>query len=140
VPPPPAIVPGTVAPPPAIVPGTVASPPVLPGHVPAPARPGASTYQGGNYSELETEPITGMGVPGSRGGVRQPAVERSGSLTGHLLSREMSDRRAKRRRLRTTLSVVTLLVLFGAFIATVVVVLAGDFIRGLFHTLSQWAG
>lgn len=103
-----------------------------------PGRPGASVYQGGNYTELETEPITGMGVPDV--GMRESAVDRSGSLTGHLLSREMRERREKRRRRKTVAWVVTLLVLFGAFLATVVVLLAGDFIAGLFDTFARWAG
>jgi hypothetical protein len=114
------------------------APVIVPGRLPAavPSRPGTS-YQGGTYSELATEPITTTGVTAA---VRESAVDRSGSLTGHLLSREMRERREKRRRAKTVAWVVSLLVLFGAFLATVVVLLAGDFLGGLFDTFSRWAG
>jgi hypothetical protein len=132
--------PGPVPPPPAIVPGAATPAPVIvPGRLPAsvPGRPGPSVFRGGNYSELETEPITVTGVTSP---VRESAVDRSGSLTGHLLSREMRERREKRRRMKSVLWVVSLLLLFGLFLATVVILLAGDFLGGLFDTFSRWAG
>jgi hypothetical protein len=108
---------------------------------PAPPLPaiGTSTYQGGNYTDLVTEPITG--VVAAEGGPTEP-IEMSGSLTGHLLARnqEMYRRRERRRKLRTFLWVSFGLVLFGVGIAVVVNMLAGDFIRSIFDTFSDWAG
>ncbi|HEY7222257.1 MAG TPA: hypothetical protein VH561_01370 [Micromonosporaceae bacterium] len=137
VPPPPAIVPGTA---PVIVPGTLAPPTAMPGSVATrrrePGRVGSTgVYQGGNYADLATEPITGVGpVTG-----RDRAVDSSGSLTGHLLYREMYERRIRRRRTRTVVRVSILLVLFAVFLGAVVTVLAGDFIASLIDTFSRWA-
>jgi hypothetical protein len=147
VPPPPAMVPGPAVP--VIVPGlgrptpttplgpptpTFPTPPVL-APIMSPGRQGATSYQGGNYGELSTEPITGVTAA-----AHERAVDRSGSLTGHLLSREMYDRRERRRQMKSVLWVAGGLLAFGIFIAIVVTVLAGDFIAGLFETFSRWAG
>jgi hypothetical protein len=107
-----------VPPPPAIVPGPT------------------SVYQGGNYSELATEPITGVTT------LPAPPELASGTLTGHLLTRgaQLHRRRERRRRLRTVLWVTSALLVFGIGIAVVVTILAGDFIRSIFDTLSRWAG
>ncbi len=87
-----------------------------------------------------TEPITGVAVPG--GSTVTTGAEMSGSLTGHLLSRgqELYRRRERRRRLRTILWVTGALVLFATFIAVVVNILAGEFLRSIFDTFSGWAG
>jgi hypothetical protein len=118
--------PSPVPPPPAIVPGATR----------APARTAASLYHGGTYAELSTEPITSH----TGGFVHDRAVDRAGSITGHLLSREVRQRRERRRRLRTTFWVAAALLLFGIAIAVIVVLLAGDFLGGLLDTLSRWAG
>lgn len=97
---------------------------------------GASTYTGGTYGEMATEPITGM--------VARPAssIEMSGSLTGHLLARnqELYHREERRRKLKSALWVALGLTLFAAGIALVVYLLAGDFLRSLFTTFAGWAG
>ncbi len=105
-----------------------------------PGRPGASVYQGGNYTELQTEPITGVTSADELAAAREAALDHSGSLTGHLLSRELRERRERRRRTRAVIWVISLLLLFVAFIATVVILLAGDFLGGLFGTFARWAG
>jgi hypothetical protein len=124
----------------------VPSPPVIPGPS------AASVYQGGNYGELETQPITGhVLVPAKAAGTRTGVLyggertdsqsEMSGSLTGHLLSRGIaqSRRRERRHRLRTVLWVVFGLLAFTGAIAIIVDVLAGDFIRSLFRTFAGFA-
>jgi hypothetical protein len=139
VPPPPTIVAGR----PSVTTQAPAEPRPTIGTRPAPApRPtiGASTYQGGAYAELATEPITG--VVQSRGAAPADPMEMSGSLTGHLLSRNqhLYQRRERRRKLRTFLFVTFGLLIFAAGIAVVVNMLAGDFIRSIFDTFSGWAG
>lgn len=98
---------------------------------------GSSTYAGGGYADLVTEPITGMVVA-------RPAdqMEMSGSLTGHLLARnqELYRRQERRRKLKTAMWVALGLTLFAAGIAVVVYLLAGDFLRSLFSTFAGWAG
>ncbi|MBX6751329.1 MAG: hypothetical protein IRY85_16970 [Micromonosporaceae bacterium] len=98
---------------------------------------GASTYSGGGYADLVTEPITGMVTarPGE-------PIEMSGSLTGHLLARnqELYRRQERRRKLKSALWVALGLTLFAAGIAIVVNLLAGDFLRSLFSTFASWAG
>lgn len=98
---------------------------------------GTSTYQGGAYTELKTEPITGV-VTAGRGAVG--AEPMSGSLTGHLLSQELYRRRERRRQLKSVLWVAFGLLMFATGIAVVVNLLAGEFIRSLFDTFSVWAG
>jgi hypothetical protein len=101
---------------------------------------GTSTYQGGAYTELATEPITGV-VRGRTPAAADP-MEMSGSLTGHLLSRNQNlyRRRERRRKLRAFLWVTFGLLVFAVGIAVVVNMLAGDFIRSIFDTFSGWAG
>jgi hypothetical protein len=69
-------------------------------------------------------------------------LERSGSLTGSILARGRSahdDRRAARRaRLRTALFFSLGLVVFMGAIAVIVYVLAGDFIRSFYDTVTQF--
>ena len=69
-------------------------------------------------------------------------MEMSGSLTGHLLSRNehLYRRRERRRKVQTFLWVTVGLLVFAAGIAVVVNLLAGDFIRSIFDTFSNWAG
>jgi hypothetical protein len=111
------------------------------------ATPGV--YQGGTYTQLNTERVTALGpavaAPRGSGTVYgrqsggEPSVEMSGSLTGALLSRgqQQTERRVRRRaRLRTALFATIGAVLFIAVIATVVAILAGDFIRSLYNTLA----
>lgn len=147
--------PPPVPPPPAIVPGATPVASEASGRIAdaeasgrpgAPTRPrtprttiGASTYQGGGYAELKTEPITG--VVATDGGSIAPEP-RSGSLTGHLLSRnqELYRRRERRRKVKSVLWVVFGLLMFATGIAVVVNMLAGDFIRSMFATFSDWAG
>jgi hypothetical protein len=101
---------------------------------------GTSTYQGGAYTELSTEPITGITVTG--GAATPESVEMSGSLSGHILSRNqhLYRRRERRRRLKVALWVIVTLALFTVGIAVVVNLLAGDFLRSIFDTFSGWAG
>ncbi len=69
-------------------------------------------------------------------------IEMSGSLTGLILSRGQSQaqrKRERRQRLKTALWVTLGFTLFVGAIALVVWVLAGDFIRSLFTTLSGLA-
>jgi hypothetical protein len=125
--------PGPVPPPPAIIPGAGALPPSIVVGQPVMT----SVYQGGQYSEMTTEPITGVTT------LAVPAAElASGTLTGHLLTRgaQLHRRRERRRRMRTVLWVTGGLVAFTIGIAVVVMILAGDFIRSVFDTLSRWAG
>lgn len=88
---------------------------------------------------MKTEPITG--VVATDGGSIAPEP-RSGSLTGHLLSRnqELYRRRERRRKVKSVLWVVFGLLMFATGIAVVVNMLAGDFIRSMFATFSDWAG
>jgi len=98
---------------------------------------GASTYAGGAYADMVTEPITGMVV------ARLPdSMEMSGSLTGHLLARnqELYRRQERRQKLKTAMWVALGLTLFAAGIAIVVNLLAGEFLRSLFSTFAGWAG
>jgi hypothetical protein len=143
--------PGPVPPPPTIVAGTSPAGQEVTVRItqeapsrPAPPRPaiGTSTYQGGNYTELVTEPITGVVATTDARAAATDPMEMSGSLTGHLLSRnqEMYRRRERRRRLRTFLWVSFGLLFFAIGIAVVVDMLAGDFIRSIFDTFSDWAG
>jgi hypothetical protein len=96
---------------------------------------GTSTYSGGGYGEMVTEPITGMVTA-------RPAEPVSGSLTGHLLARnqELYRRHERRQKLRTAMWVALGLTLFAASIAIIVNLLAGDFLRSLFSTFVGWAG
>jgi hypothetical protein len=100
-----------------------------------PGRPAATSYQGGQYGELSTEPITTTGTV-----TRERAVDRSGSLTGRLLSQETLQRRERRRKAKTVAWVTSILLLFALSIAVIVIMLAGDFLEGLFETFSRWAG
>src|SRR5690606_8559650 len=131
-----------------VIPGRTSGAPTTP-PVPPTTRPpgvvapfprpsiGASTYAGGAYGEMVTEPITGMVTA-------RPAdpIEMSGSLTGHLLARnqELYRRQERRRKLKTAMWVALGLTLFAASIAIVVNFLAGDFLRSLFSTFASWAG
>ena len=76
------------------------------------------------------------------GSVVPVPMEMSGSLTGHLLSRnqEQYRRRERRRKVRTAMWVTTGLAIFAAAIVVIVNMLAGDFIRSIFATFSEWAG
>jgi hypothetical protein len=72
-------------------------------------------------------------------------LERSGSLTGTILSRGQSvqsakieRKRTRRRRARTALFFSLGLVIFMGAIAVIVYVLAGDFIRSFFDTITQF--
>lgn len=123
-----------------VTPGSRVTPTTRPSGVVGPfPRPtiGASTYTGGGYADLVTEPITGM--VGARSG---SSVEMSGSLTGHLLARnqELYRRQERRQKLRTAMWVALGLTLFAAGIAIVVNLLAGDFLRSLISTFAGWAG
>lgn len=97
-----------------------------------PGRPTATRYQGGQYSELATEPITTTGVVATR--------DMTGSRTVRLLSEETLQRRERRRRYRAVAWVAAILLLFAGTIALFVILLAGDFLNGLFDTFSRWAG
>jgi hypothetical protein len=119
-----------------------------------------SIYQGGNYSELETQSITGYVVEpaetpvgagqrlGTRygtvltGGYDPSSLEMSGSLTGHILSRgvAVSRRRERRQKVRTVLWVGFGLLAFAVAIGVIVSILAGDFISALVRTFADFAG
>jgi hypothetical protein len=118
----------------------------------APASP--SLYQGGHYSELATESITGFGpaltaaraaamYSGSAlpGQVDSP-MEMSGSLTGHILARGLAEgrKRERRHRVRSVIWVTIGLLGFVTAIAVIVEMLAGDFISSLFRTFAGFAG
>ena len=130
--------------------------------VPAPTGPaGPGVYQGGRYSHLDTESITGVSpsmgpIAGRRAGgtvyggpsgaptsanVDAP-IEMSGSLTGLILSRgQAAARRQERRvRLRRVLYVGLGGLAFITAIALLAFYLAGDFIMSLFNTLKEFAG
>jgi len=98
---------------------------------------GSSTYTGGGYADLVTEPITGMATVRPSG-----PIEMSGSLTGALLARnqELYRRQERRRKLKSALWVALGLTLFAAGIAIVVNLLAGDFLRSIFAIFAGWAG
>jgi hypothetical protein len=107
------------------------------GALAVPSRPGTS-YQGGNYGELQTEAITGVMAAGGR----DSSLEMSGTLAGHLLTRgaELSRRRERQRRMRTIGWVTFALLLFAVGIGVVVTILAGDFIASLIETFVGFAG
>ena len=111
-------------------PATTPAPAIVPG------RPAPTSYQGGHYSELSTEPITTTGTVVTR----ERTVDRSGSRTVRLLSEETLQRRERRRRVKAVAWVAGILLIFGGIIAVFVVLLAGDFLNGLFDTFSRWAG
>jgi hypothetical protein len=69
-------------------------------------------------------------------------AEMSGSLSGHILSRgfDLSRRRERRRKVRTALWVCFGLLMFAIAIVVIVDILAGDFIKSLFKTFSDFAG
>ena len=122
-----------------VTPGSPVSPAGRPPGVVTPIpRPtlGSSTYAGGAYGDLATEPITGMTT------VRPSSIEMSGSLTGALLARnqELYRRQERRRKLKSALWVALGLTLFAAGIAVVVNLLAGDFLRSIFTIFAGWAG
>jgi hypothetical protein len=72
-------------------------------------------------------------------------LERSGSLTGSILARGRSvqsaadeRRQTRRRRWRTALLFSLGLLIFMGAIGVIVYVLAGDFIRSFFDTITQF--
>jgi hypothetical protein len=99
--------------------------------VPAGRRPAGTVYGGQT------------GLPTSANA--DAPLERSGSLTGSILARGQSAqsgqderRRARRRRVRTAFFVSLGLAIFMGAIAVIVYVLAGDFIRSLFDTITHF--
>lgn len=141
-------------------PGPVPPPPVMPAPVPlvstGPAGAlGQGVYRGGRYEALDPptapivaprprRPLPGGTVYGGESGLPTTAnadapIERSGSLTGLILSRGRSEQELKRRerqaRRRTALFVTVGVVVFIGAVALIVSVLAGDFIRELYDTL-----
>jgi hypothetical protein len=90
--------------------------------------PGRGTVYGGQ-----------MGQP-TLGGTESP-LERSGSLTGAILSRGQSVRIQppvrKRRRLRSAVVVTISVVFFLAALGGVVYLLAGDFLRALYKAITH---
>jgi hypothetical protein len=68
-------------------------------------------------------------------------LERSGSLTGHILAGGRSEhderRRERRARLRTALIFTGGLLVFMGAIAVIVYVLAGDFIRSFYDAVTN---
>jgi hypothetical protein len=125
----------------------------------AATKPGV--YQGGRYTQLETQPITGVSpslgpVLGRRGAGTvyggltgaptsanaEAPIEMSGSLTGLILSRGQAQARRKerRRRFRRIIFIGIGGVIFIAVIGTIVAVLAGDFITSLYRTFRDLAG
>jgi len=125
-----------VPPPPSIGAGTADAPTVTISR----SRPSGTGSQGGRYTEMRTEPITGV-VVASPGAGRRTGEAASGTLTGHLLSQSAarSRRVERRRRRRSAIWTVFLLLAFAVGIGAVVNILAGDFIKGLFHTFMEYA-
>ena len=141
-------------------PGPVPPPPVMPApFLPVPGS--AGVYQGGRYSHLETQSITGVSpslgpvaswraggtVYGGQTGAPTSAnveapIEMSGSLTGLILSRGQAAarRRERRDRLRRVLWVGVSGLIFAAAIGFLVFYLAGDFIASLIRTFQEFAG
>jgi hypothetical protein len=127
-------------------------PPVSP--VPASAIP-SSPYPAGPMSprppmsSIPASPVpAGLTRAAARGTVYggqmgRPAespLEQSGSLTGAILARGQSTQfrpARKRSRLRSTLVITGAIIGFVAIIGAVVYVLAGDFLRALFHAIAH---
>jgi hypothetical protein len=123
----------------------------------------AGVYQGGRYTNLETEPITGVspslgplaGRRGVGGGTvyggpagaptsanAEAPIEMSGSLTGLILSRGQAaaQRRERRHKFRRVLYFGLGGLAFAAALGLLAYYLAGDFITSLFRTFKEFAG